>query len=93
MSPLEAELRAMISASGPIPVSRYMALCLSHPEHGYYTNRDPFGSAGDFITAPEITQMFGELIGLWAAEVWRQMGSPRAVRLIELGPGRGTMMA
>jgi len=93
MSPLEAELRAMISASGPIPVSRYMALCLSHPEHGYYTNRDPFGSAGDFITAPEISQMFGELIGLWAAEVWRQMGSPRAVRLIELGPGRGTMMA
>jgi len=93
MSPLEAELRAMISASGPIPVSRYMALCLSHPEHGYYTNRDPFGRAGDFVTAPEISQMFGELIGLWAAEVWRQMGSPRAVRLIELGPGRGTMMA
>jgi NADH dehydrogenase [ubiquinone] 1 alpha subcomplex assembly factor 7 len=93
MSPLEVELRAMISASGPIPVSRYMALCLSHPEHGYYTNRDPFGRAGDFVTAPEISQMFGELIGLWAAEVWRQMGSPPAVRLIELGPGRGTMMA
>jgi NADH dehydrogenase [ubiquinone] 1 alpha subcomplex assembly factor 7 len=93
MSPLEVELRAMISASGPIPVSRYMALCLSHPEHGYYTNRDPFGRAGDFVTAPEISQMFGELVGLWAAEVWRQMGSPPAVRLIELGPGRGTMMA
>jgi SAM-dependent MidA family methyltransferase len=93
MSPLEAELRAMISASGPIAVSRYMALCLSHPEHGYYANRDPFGRTGDFITAPEISQMFGELIGLWAAEMWRQMGSPRAVRLIELGPGRGTMMA
>jgi NADH dehydrogenase [ubiquinone] 1 alpha subcomplex assembly factor 7 len=70
-----------------------MALCLSHPEHGYYANRDPFGRTGDFITAPEISQMFGELIGLWAAEVWRQMGSPHAVRLIELGPGRGTMMA
>lgn len=93
MSPLEAELRAMISTSGPIPVSRYMALCLSHPEHGYYMSRDPFGRAGDFVTAPEISQMFGELIGLWAAEVWRQLGSPHAVRLVELGPGRGTMMA
>ncbi|MEZ5891168.1 MAG: SAM-dependent methyltransferase [Xanthobacteraceae bacterium] len=93
MSPLEVELRTMISASGPIPVSRYMALCLTHPEHGYYTTRDPLGRAGDFVTAPEISQMFGELIGLWAAEVWRQMGSPPAVRLIELGPGRGTMMA
>jgi SAM-dependent MidA family methyltransferase len=93
MSPLEAELRAMISTSGPIPVSRFMALCLSHPEHGYYMSRDPFGRAGDFVTAPEISQMFGELIGLWAAEVWRQLGSPHAVRLVELGPGRGTMMA
>lgn len=93
MSPLEAELRAMMSTSGPIPVARYMALCLSHPEHGYYMSRDPFGRAGDFVTAPEISQMFGELIGLWAAEVWRQLGSPHAVRLVELGPGRGTMMA
>jgi NADH dehydrogenase [ubiquinone] 1 alpha subcomplex assembly factor 7 len=93
MSPLEAELRAIIAASGPIPISRYMALCLAHPEHGYYMNRDPLGRAGDFITAPEISQMFGELIGLWAAAVWQQMGSPRTIRLIELGPGRGTMMA
>ncbi len=93
MSPLEAELRAIISASGPIPVARYMALCLGHPEHGYYMNRDPLGRAGDFITAPEISQMFGELLGLWAAAAWRQMGSPPTVQLIELGPGRGTMMA
>ena len=69
-----------------------MALCLTHPEHGYYTNRDPFGAAGDFTTAPEISQMFGELIGLWAAAAWRAMGSPENVRLVELGPGRGTMM-
>ena len=62
-------------------------------EHGYYTTRDPFGARGDFITAPEISQMFGELIGLWAAAVWQQMGSPENVRLIELGPGRGTMMS
>jgi SAM-dependent MidA family methyltransferase len=92
MSPLEAELRAIMSASRPIPVARYMALCLAHPEHGYYMTRDPLGRAGDFVTAPEISQMFGELIGLWAAAMWQQMGSPRTVQLIELGPGRGTMM-
>jgi NADH dehydrogenase [ubiquinone] 1 alpha subcomplex assembly factor 7 len=69
-----------------------MALCLTHPEHGYYTSRDPLGASGDFTTAPEISQMFGELIGLWAAAAWRAMGSPANVRLVELGPGRGTMM-
>lgn len=75
-----------------MPVSEYMALCLFDPQHGYYTTRDPFGARGDFITAPEVSQMFGELIGLWAAAVWKQMGAPENVRLIELGPGRGTMM-
>ncbi|RDJ25532.1 class I SAM-dependent methyltransferase [Bosea caraganae] len=70
-----------------------MALCLGHPRHGYYMTRDPFGAQGDFTTAPEISQMFGELIGLWAATVWRAMGEPASVRLIELGPGRGTLMA
>ena len=69
-----------------------MALCLFDPAHGYYTTRDPFGARGDFITAPEVSQMFGELIGLWMAAVWKQMGAPENVRLIELGPGRGTMM-
>jgi len=69
-----------------------MSLCLTHPQHGYYTTRDPLGRDGDFTTAPEISQMFGELIGVWAAAVWRQMGSPNSVRLVELGPGRGTMM-
>ena len=93
MTPLEAELRRMIAADGPISVATYMALCLGHPLHGYYATRDPFGRAGDFITAPEISQMFGELIGLWAAAVWQAMGAPARVALVELGPGRGTLMA
>ncbi|MCX7898844.1 MAG: SAM-dependent methyltransferase, partial [Methylocystis sp.] len=67
--------------------------CLSHPQHGYYMTRDPFGANGDFITAPEISQMFGELIGVWASEVWRAAGSPAPSRLVELGPGRGTLMS
>src|ERR1700745_3913374 len=90
---LEAEIRRMIAVDGPMPVAAYMALCLGHPTHGYYATRDPFGRGGDFITAPEISQMFGELIGLWAAEVWRSVGSPDKVALIELGPGRGTLMS
>jgi NADH dehydrogenase [ubiquinone] 1 alpha subcomplex assembly factor 7 len=70
-----------------------MALALGHPEHGYYRKQDPLGRSGDFITAPEISQVFGELIGLWAAIAWQQAGSPAFVQLIELGPGRGTLMA
>jgi SAM-dependent MidA family methyltransferase len=89
---LEAEIRRRIGVAGPMPVRQYMTLCLSHPEHGYYMTRDPFGRTGDFVTAPEVSQMFGELIGLWAASVWQQMGAPENVRLVELGPGRGTMM-
>ena len=76
-----------------MPVSQYMELCLTHPRYGYYTTLDPFGTSGDFTTAPEISQMFGELIGLWAASVWGVMGEPQALNLVELGPGRGTMMA
>ena len=93
MSALGEEIKGMIAANGPISVERFMELALAHPEYGYYMNRDPFGAAGDFTTAPEVSQMFGELIGLWAAEVWSQMGSPNPVRLIELGPGRGTLMS
>ena len=93
MTPLETELRRIIAADGPISVATFMGLCLGHPVHGYYTTRDPFGRAGDFITAPEISQMFGELIGLWAAAVWQAMGAPTRVALVELGPGRGTLMA
>jgi SAM-dependent MidA family methyltransferase len=89
---LESEIRRRIATAGPMPVADYMRLCLTHPKHGYYINRDPLGSDGDFITAPEISQMFGELIGIWLAAVWRQMGAPENIRLIELGPGRGTLL-
>jgi NADH dehydrogenase [ubiquinone] 1 alpha subcomplex assembly factor 7 len=92
-SPLQSEIRQIIKSSGPMPVWRYMELCLTHPTHGYYVSRDPLGREGDFTTAPEVSQMFGELLGLWAASVWKAMGSPPLLRLIELGPGRGTMMA
>src|ERR1700710_459452 len=85
-------IREIIAAEGPISVARYMALALGHPTNGYYMTRDPLGMPGDFTTAPEISQMFGELIGVWAASVWRKMGGPETVRLIELGPGRGSMM-
>ncbi len=93
MTALLDEIKAMIAERGPITVEQYMQMALTHPEHGYYMNRDPFGASGDFTTAPEISQMFGELLGLWAAEVWSSMGSPRTLRLIELGPGRGTLMS
>ncbi len=92
-TPLAAEIAELIAADGPIPVSRYMALCLGHPRHGYYMTRDPFGAGGDFTTAPEVSQVFGELIGVWAASVWEAFERPASVRLIELGPGRGTLMA
>ena len=90
---LEQELRRMIRQDGPISVERFMGLALGHPTFGYYMTRDPFGLAGDFVTAPEISQMFGELLGLWVAEVWNALGRPPLVRLVELGPGRGTLMA
>ena len=92
-SPLQSELKKLIKSSGPMPVWRYMELCLTHPQYGYYVSRDPSGREGDFTTAPEVSQMFGELLGLWAASVWKAIGSPPLLRLIELGPGRGTMMA
>jgi NADH dehydrogenase [ubiquinone] 1 alpha subcomplex assembly factor 7 len=90
---LERELVAMIAAEGPLSVDRYMALCLGHTRHGYYMRQDPFGRGGDFTTAPEISQMFGELIGVWCATAWQTMGTPSPFRLVELGPGRGTLMA
>lgn len=93
MKPLERQLHARIAAEGPMPLAAYMAECLLHPEHGYYTTRDPLGVAGDFTTAPEISQMFGELLGLSLAQAWLDQGSAARIVLAEPGPGRGTLMA
>ncbi len=93
MTPLKDRLIRQIKAEGPITISDYMAQCLLDPVMGYYPTRDPLGSDGDFITAPEISQMFGEVLGLWAIQSWRDMGAPASIQLIELGPGRGIMMS
>ena len=93
MTPLADLLRRRIAATGPITLADYMADCLLHPDHGYYATRDPFGAAGDFTTAPEISQMFGELLGLALAQAWLDQGAPARFTLAELGPGRGTLMA
>ncbi len=77
----------------PITMAEYMELCLGHPEHGYYMTRDPFGVGGDFTTAPEVSQLFGDMIGAWLADLWIKMGSPPRFTLLECGPGRGTLMA
>jgi SAM-dependent MidA family methyltransferase len=90
---LDEEIKEIIAQEGPISIERYMALALTHPTKGYYTTRDPFGVEGDFVTSPEISQMFGELLGLWAAHVWTLIGAPAPVHLVELGPGRGALMA
>src|SRR4051812_34952478 len=87
MTRLEERLKARIAAEGPITVADYMAESSAH----YYATRDPFGIEGDFMTAPEISQMFGELAGLWLADLWRRAGRPATARYVELGPGRGTL--
>jgi len=93
MNALKQEIALSFAHEGPMTLEDYMNLCLSHPRYGYYMTRDPFGAGGDFVTAPEISQMFGELIGVWASEAWRLSGAPAPARLIELGPGRGTLMS
>jgi SAM-dependent MidA family methyltransferase len=89
LPPLEERLRRRIAAEGPIPVSAWMAEANAH----YYATRDPFGATGDFITAPEISQMFGELVGLWLTDLWLRSERPEGVHYVELGPGRGTLAA
>lgn len=86
-------LRDRIRASGPVPVDEYMETALAHPEYGYYRSAAAIGREGDFVTSPEISQMFGELVSMWLADLWQRAGSPNPVLLVELGPGRGTMMA
>jgi len=92
MTPLGRRIAALIAAAGPIPVSQYMALCLSDPRDGYYTTRDPFGLVGDFTTAPEISQMFGELVAAWLVTAWDGLGRAPSPLVAEIGPGRGTLM-
>jgi len=90
---LKDHLLAQIKATGPLSIAQFMQTCLLHPTSGYYTTRDPLGVTGDFITAPEISQMFGEVIGLALAQTWMDQGAPNRFALAELGPGRGTLMA
>lgn len=93
-TPLAARIRNIIAVNGPISVTDYFALCLADPDFGYYKTRDPFGRGGDFVTAPEISQLFGEMIGIFLVQAWQKHLRPRRnLRLTEIGPGRGTMMA
>lgn len=89
---LKQRIMRQIEAAGPISVAEYMAMCLFDCDAGYYTTQEPFGKDGDFITAPEVSQMFGELIGVWCVGAWRELGSPDKFILCEMGPGRGTLM-
>jgi SAM-dependent MidA family methyltransferase len=93
MNALGERIAALVEAQGPISVAQYMTLALHDAEGGYYATRDPFGRDGDFITAPEISQMFGEMLGLWCGQAWVDQGCPQNTKLVELGPGRGTLMA
>src|SRR3954453_23308580 len=90
---LASGIARRIRREGPLSIAAYMAIALHDPEAGYYANRDPFGAAGDFVTAPEISQIFGELIGACVVDFWQRIGRPDPVILAELGPGRGTLMA
>ena len=92
MTPLGQDIARLITLEGPISLERYMGLALGDPRYGYYMTRDPLGAQGDFTTSPEISQMFGELLGLWCADLWFRMGQPEKLSLVELGPGRGTLM-
>jgi NADH dehydrogenase [ubiquinone] 1 alpha subcomplex assembly factor 7 len=93
MTPLETLLRRRLRLTGPMTVAAFMQEALLHPEHGYYRRQPALGASGDFVTAPEISQMFGELLGLWCLDYWERMGAPDPFLLVELGPGRGTLIA
>ena len=92
MMPLETHIKQLIAQTGPISMAEFIQIALSHPQYGYYKSREPFGVRGDFTTSPEISQMFGELIGAWSADIWQKMGSPANMEIVEIGPGRGTLM-
>ncbi len=93
MTALKRRLIGLIRATGPITVSDYFAACLFDPDHGYYTTCEPFGRSGDFITAPEVSQLFGEMLALWAWQNWQAIGAPGRFAFVEIGPGRGTLTA
>lgn len=90
---MKEKILSYIKENGPVNIADYMAMCLYDPEQGYYNSQSPFGEKGDFITAPELTPLFGEMLGLWVADVWAQLGRPAPFNLIELGPGRGVLAA
>jgi len=92
MHPVERSIRDRIAREGPLTLAAVMEQALAG-RHGYYRDNDPLGPEGDFITAPEVSQMFGELIGLWCVDTWQRLGSPQRFHLVEIGPGRGTLMA
>ncbi|MCB1652142.1 MAG: SAM-dependent methyltransferase [Alphaproteobacteria bacterium] len=93
LNPLEKIIKKEALSGNGLTLARFMDLALAHPKHGYYMKKDPLGRAGDFITAPEVSQLFGEILGVWAADLWMKMGAPECFTLLECGPGRGTLMS
>ncbi|KQO82207.1 class I SAM-dependent methyltransferase [Rhizobium sp. Leaf262] len=92
-TPLARRIKSIIRLNGPMSVTDFFSLCLADPEHGYYKTRQPFGRTGDFVTAPEVSQLFGEMLGVFMVHAWQRLGTLANARLVEIGPGRGTMMA
>ena len=92
MNKLKKIIIESIKKNGPLPINKYMETCLYHPELGYYMKKNPIGKQGDFITSPEISQVFGELVGIWLVNVWKTLGEPESFSLLELGPGKGTLI-
>ena len=89
---LKKHIKGLIEENGHIDIARFMAESLFNPQNGYYTKKTEFGKNGDFVTAPEISQIFGELMGIWSATIWQMIGCPKDAKIIEMGPGRGTLM-